>query len=249
MGLDGELLVLTTGLLEQPTRRHVRASREILLDFEATLREAIDREKPGHMLAIPERRAYYTRLVKFDPKYEQNAAAIGLDLAGDYQLIHQRAVAIVKQRYPITQINTIVGPVVLDNSWDQDAGFALDVETIENSRRIGKDIAAGSIVPEPVALFAGCFPEVYAAMGDTMRTLLSDKNERESDWLPPMWLDGAARIFGRVSFDADVTLAGPSAPDLGKSDTTARTGKVKLRPASVQTALQSTLTLPEPRGR
>jgi len=210
--------------------------------------EAVERDDPGPLLAIPERKTYFDRLVRFDPKYEDNHKAIDFDLAADYQLVHQKATAIIRNRRPVTSIETIVGPVVVDNSWDQDAAFQLDVEVVENSRRMGKDLAAGATLPEEVALFIGCFPGVYAAMGDAVRDALAKKNKREPDWIPSSWLDAACRTFFRVPFDAAVNFAGPPPPKLdGKSPDEGRLGKVKLRPAAIQTPLQSTYALPEPR--
>jgi hypothetical protein len=245
MGLQGELLVLATGLLVPPAREHVRATRAIPGEIKATLLAALEREDPAPMLLVPERKTYFDRLVRYQPKYEADHKILGEALATDYQLVHQAAQQrMIKQR-PITEYQTLVGPRQVPNSFDQDAEYALEVDTVESHLRLAKDLAAGACLPQTVALFAALFPATYEAMKTILREGLSKRVYVDEEWLPPTWLEGALRILFRVPFDAVVDISAPP-PGLPAA-TTPPGGKVKLRPETAQTPGQSTLNVPQPR--
>lgn len=245
MGLQGELLVMATGLLEPPTRQHVRAARGLEAEIKAALLAALEREDPAPMLLVPERKTYFDRLVRYRPTYEDDQLVIGPELATEYQIVHQAAQQHMIKLRPVTEFQTVVGPRQVANSFDQDAQYALEVETVENHLRQAKDLAAGAVLPETTALFATLFPKVYASMKSTLRDACADRIFVDEEWLPPTWLEGALRIFFRVPFDVAVDISGP-APGLSP-DTAPTGGKLKLRPQAIQTPGQSTLAVPEPR--
>ena len=247
MSLDAELLLLGVGLLEPPSRSHVRAIRGLEEEIKAAVREAIDRENPGPLLDVPERVTYHARLFKYQADYAALNEVIGPELATDYQLLHQRAQAIMLARRPVTEIQTLLGPRQVENSFDQDAQYAREAETVENHLRLPKDLAAGGVMPACVALFAGLFPEVYAMEVIEAWKAMRENLARDPEWLPPQWLDGAIRILFRIPFDITVDLSGPEPPQVGAAPPEATPkGKLKLRPERLQSPGQSIIATPEP---
>lgn len=249
MTLDAEFILLGAGLLEPPTRAHARAVPELKRQLRELLREAVDREDPGTLLLVPDRPSYFGRLFKLKPDYAAINEELGLALGGEYQLLHKRARAIMTERHPVTEVNTIVGPIIVDNSFDQDDQYAHEVETVENHERVPKDLAAGGLLPANVAVFAGIFPEIYAWMCEEVRQANRDRRGKEPDWMPPDWLDGAERILFRVGFEAEVNLAAPTTAQVGTAAPAPKVGgggKLKVKAAALRTPDQTVLAPSEP---
>jgi len=230
MGLPAEFLLLATGLLETPTMEHVRAAREYPAQLKEALRAALEREKPGLLLAIPDRKAYYGRLVKTKPDYGQVQLFVGGKLGHEeataYQQAQEAAVAKMLNLRPHAEVHTLVGPHDVANSYDQDIRYSWEAEVVENHVRLAKDLAAAALVPSNVALFATLYPAVYKFAYNELRRGMSDKKGREPDWFPALWLDGAIRVFLQIPWDAVVDVTGPSA------------GAVKVQPLQVATVGQ-----------
>ncbi len=246
MSLASDFLLLSTGLLRKPERSDVNARLAHQDEIERALAGMLEAEEPSRLLVVPERRSYFSRLVKFDPEYEANFPLLGEDLAEDYQITHMTVRNTVMERRPVTEIDTIVGPRVIDNSIEQDAQWLSELEVIESPARLVKDMAAGALLPECVALVAGMLPDAYAWMVTALGAALDKKTRVEPDWLPPSWMDGAMRIFLRIPFDAKVDVTGvtatPSVRDKPPKDPIA---KLKIKPVDLQTPAQSTLAVPK----
>lgn len=238
------MLLLATGLLQKPERSHVLSRSEHQKEIERVIYDMVDSEDPGPLILTPERKTYFNRLVKHDPEYDANWPLLGEDLAIEYQMVHMAAVNQVVEARPITEIDTIVGPKQLDNSADHDEAWLLLVDCFESHTRIVKDLAAGALLPECVAPFATALPDAYAFMVSTLGTALQKKVRLEPDWLPPDWMDSAMRIFLRIPFDAEINVAGISAPPAPAQPKDAAT-KLKIKPVDLQTPAQSVLAVPK----
>lgn len=247
MSLDAELVLLGTGLLEPPTRQHVRAIRGLEQEIRDALRAALDREELGRELLVPDRPTYHQRLFKLKPDYAASEALLGPELGPEYQILHTRARGIMLDRRPVTEYQTLLGPRTVENSFDQDAQYAREVETVENHLRLAKDLAAGVPTPMCVAVFAGIFPEVYAMQCFEVRDVLTEKAAKDPEWIPPQWMDNAIRNLLRIPFDVAVDLTGPAdRPEVGAASEPKPNGKLKLKPDRVQTPGQSIIATPEP---
>jgi hypothetical protein len=231
MGLDAEFLLLATGLLETPKPEHIRAARTYPAELEVALAAALERETPGFLLVIPDRKTYYDRLVKTDPDYAAVQVYVGAKLGPDeataYQLAQQKAVATMKQHRPHAEVHTLVGPLDAPNPYDKDLRYSWEIEVVENHLRLAKDLAAAAVLPSNVALFATLYPAVYKFAYNSLRRSMSAKKARDPDWFPALWLDGAARVFWQEPWDSVIDVTGPGA-----------LGAVKVRPTQVQTVSQ-----------
>jgi hypothetical protein len=230
MGLPAEFLLLATGLLDTPTPEHVRAARAFPEQLKEALAAALERDKPSPLLVIPDRKAYFARLVKTDPDYGKVqqfvGAKLGTEEATAYQLAQQAAVAKMIEQHPKTEVHTLVGPKEVANPYDQDLRYSWEAEVVENHVRLAKDLAAAALVPSNIALFATLYPAVYKFAYNALRQAMRDKLAQDADWFPALWLDGAIRVFLQIPWDAVVDVTGPSA------------GAVKVKPLQVATVSQ-----------
>lgn len=230
MGLPAELLLLATGLLETPKPEHFRAARAYPEQIKDALAAALERDKPGLLLVVPDRKAYYDRLVKTKPDYAEVQITVGRYLGPDeasaYQLAQQAAVAKMIELHPHVEVHTLVGPKDVQNPYDQDLRYSWEAEIAENHLRLAKDLAAGALVPSNVGLFATLYPAVYRLAYNALRQAMRDKLARDPGWFPALWLDGAIRVFLQIPWDAVVDVTGPGA------------GAVKVKPLQTQTVTQ-----------
>jgi hypothetical protein len=248
MSLDAELLLLSTGLLEAPTRSHVRAIRGVEAFIVDTLTEAIELENARPQLDVPERKAYHQRLFKLDPKYAENERVLGKDLSAEYQLLHQFARGVMLDRRPVTEMKTLVGPRTVANPPDLDNQYAAEVEAVENYKRLAKDFQAGLVIPPTVALYASLFPETYDLVCTTVRDALIARSSKDEEWYPPPWLENASRVLMRLPFDYSVTVHSPPAPKTTAAPPPdVKPKPLRLRPEAIRTQGQAIGAPSEPR--
>ncbi len=253
MGIQAELLLLATGLLEYPERTHARAASVMADEIKERCKDIVLQEKPKPLLKVTKRVTYYARLVKDQLAVEypkvlpKVAALIGHDEAGAWQLLRQAAQQRMIDQRPITEMQTLCGPVEIPNSPDQDAQYALEADTMENHTRLLADVGAGAALLSQVQLWAGLFPETYKLIaGDpkvgelgAIREAMRDRKKTDLQWYPPNWMDGALRVLLQVPFDAVVNIAGPS-PNSLTGENAARAGaKLKLNIKGIDSQSQA----------
>jgi hypothetical protein len=213
--LLAESVLMATGLVEQPTRTHERASRRLLEDAAQTIIDALDREQPARLIVCPARVSYFDRLT--DP-FDYAAAeavlepVIGTEAADAYQALHKSGREVLKALRPRSTINTVMGDVPLPLDAISEGRWAIEVDVVEGLR-LPKDIAAGALLKEEVDVFSAIFPESYAFLLGELDRALAKRAGASKTWQPPPWLADSLRVFERKPFGATLEIAGPKPPN------------------------------------
>ncbi len=255
MGLQAEFLLLRTGLLEYPEKSHVRATSLMAKEITDACASIVKQSKPKELRAVPKRKTYYDQLVKdaHDVDYAKVtpgvALLIGAEEAGAWQLLRMAAQQRLITQRPVTEMQTLVGPVAIPNSPDQDAQYALEAETMENHMRCLQDAQAGALLLSQLQLWAGLFPETYKLIAGNpkegelgaVRQAMAERKMKDQEWYPPSWLDGTLRVLLQVPFEAVVNVTGPRPNELTSQNEKAEKPGGRLKLDTIGQASQSQL--------
>lgn len=210
--LDGELLLLSAGLLKPPGADEVSALRALETELRELARGITGAPKQGPLRVNPQSDRYFDRLTKFKaglydygPAVADLAHMVGFEVAGDWQRLHMSAVQFMLDRYPRSIISSVVGDVFVESDPESLAQYRLEADTIERPQRILWDLAAGAVLAEQQDVFASVAPETYAMMVKEIRDECSKRHFADPEWLPAWWLEDALRVFLELPPEGNIT--------------------------------------------
>lgn len=203
-----ELLLLVAGPTMLPDKDVIRASKTVWGQMCDALEEAIGLEEPDHLYKMGVSDSYAAKLQRFDPDYGPVIEALHPDGAA-FQALQEAAKQALGKRRPYAEVMTVLGPQPVDvepDGIDQRTWLML-CDTLEDPRRLVRDLAAGALCYEQVQLFADVFPETYGGLVQVAQLVFPKRQAADKTWLPPLWLADALHVFFQEPLGTGMTIA------------------------------------------
>lgn len=242
--VDGETLVLATGLLAQPTSEHISAARGLEKDLHDQATAVLESTSVGRLLVPCVGPRYFTHVSR---DYDYASAKkfiedrVGTEIADEFQLVHQRGRdAVIKRRPEMILHDPLRGVVKLDLDELSETAYAFEVSQVEQMRLV-KDWGSGGLLQEWVEMFMTVFPRLYRRLVDRVNDEIP-RLAKKSEWDPAPHVVDGYRVLTRQPWDTVIDLRGPVMPpekgEPPKPNETSEQKKTGFNPENLQTPAQ-----------